>query len=662
MIPELRNLPGRYKVVSFDLFDTLITRRFAFPNGVFKALEAECGNLAPGLRDFAAARAEAELELRRVGDFQREVTLEEIYQQLTLRLKLDRTISGRLLERELAIELEAIYPIPEMVALLDHVADSGRRVIVVSDTYFSREFIERILLKCNARLAPDRVYLSSENRLLKSSGTQFSWVLQRENLQPGELFHLGDNPHSDGAVPRSLGIGCRGFDGTAQSRYERKIAPGPEAGIAAQRLAGALRHARLAGRTLDQHHDTIRSVSSNVAGPLLTAFVAWCLEQARRNGYRRLYFVSRDGQVLLRMARRLAARTSNPIELRYLHGSRQAWHLPSLRRVEDGQDWIMAPTSCLTPAIVIHRLGLKPEDLAAPLREAGFGPETWTRQLDEHTRARLFSALCSSSGSEVILSAAAAAAELCHGYLTQEGLLRDPDWAIVDIGWNGRLQRSLSRILEQAGCASETNGLYLGLVNRFKHKPSDRLQALFGDELPLERLWTIGYPVPLLEIFVQADHGPVLGYRTSPNRYLPALKTPQNKVGAAWGLAVQQDVLEATAALMAETVGSSWSDFSAHLDTFLENFRELLQQPSLEEAKAYGAFPFMEDQSESYSMPLAVGFGPLEYLRYLRTGKGHHHNEWTQAALIQTSSWLQRCGACYRFASAVKKRLQSRRT
>ena len=52
------------------------------------------------------------------------------------------------------------------------------------------------------------------------------------------------------------------------------------------------------------------------------------------------------------------------------------------------------------------------------------------------------------------------------GYLAQEGLLADQDWALVDVGWSLNCQAALRRLLaardpRQAGAV---RGFYIGLA------------------------------------------------------------------------------------------------------------------------------------------------------------------------------------------------------
>ena len=111
-----------------------------------------------------------------------------------------------------------------------------------------------------------------------------------------------------------------------------------------------------------------------------------------------------------------------------------------------------------------------------------------------------------------------------YKYFKQEGLISDDQWAIVDIGWNGTLQRSISRILELNKYNSSVKGLYFGLRSRKKNKDSDQMFAYFLDyNKPAQIEDTISI-IPIIELFVAADHGGVKRYSIIDNSIQPVLK------------------------------------------------------------------------------------------------------------------------------------------
>src|SRR5690349_12054514 len=90
-----RRLVDAYPVVSFDVFDTLLSRRVARPEHVFEAVGREAG-----LPRFRARRIAAEAEARRRREARHgdtEVLLPDIHAAL----RLDAPPDGRLMQREI---------------------------------------------------------------------------------------------------------------------------------------------------------------------------------------------------------------------------------------------------------------------------------------------------------------------------------------------------------------------------------------------------------------------------------------------------------------------------------------------------------------------------------------------------------------------------------
>jgi hypothetical protein len=109
-----------------------------------------------------------------------------------------------------------------------------------------------------------------------------------------------------------------------ETRYARLL-DGADAADLGRRLAAAATAAGAEHRFEDPHLRAVDEVGRWVAAPLLVPYVLWLLSDARERGLGRLYFVARDGQVLLAIARRLAPRVGFDGELRYLYGSRRSW-------------------------------------------------------------------------------------------------------------------------------------------------------------------------------------------------------------------------------------------------------------------------------------------------------------------------------------------------
>jgi hypothetical protein len=178
----------------------------------------------------------------------------------------------------------------------------------------------------------------------KGTGSLFREAMARFGVQRGEVLHIGNDARSDGAGSAVAGVAFGPLSAANPNRYERTLdvvtSGGPggplgpgvagTGGLLAACLAGAGRVLRL--EESSRFPAALLSVVSGVAGPTIFAAASWALLSAQADDIQALYFVSRDGEILLAAADLLQRELglAPDIECRYLYGSRRARQLPAL--------------------------------------------------------------------------------------------------------------------------------------------------------------------------------------------------------------------------------------------------------------------------------------------------------------------------------------------
>jgi predicted HAD superfamily hydrolase len=508
--------------------------------------------------------------------------------------------------------------------------------------YLPAEVVQFMLETCGAFQPGDHLYISSQIGKTKVTGNLFRYILQRENVRPTQVEHMGDNAFTDLRRARMIGMKAIHFTETHLTRYEQTVADATEISPIFLRslLAGKCRLTRLECPYEDEHRRVIWATGANVAGPILTGYVAWLLSDACTRGIKRLYFLSRDGQILLRIAEIVRQKLNLSIECRYLYASRQAWHLPAIRDkvVDWDYDWILAPTDFLSVESALKRVNLAPSDVEAFLVKSGLPSISWTRNLNPSERERLGRLIRSGNLNALILQKAEERRHATIAYLRQEGLLDDVHYAIVDLGWGGNLQRSLRKLLEACGDSRPTQGYYFGLLSRSEIRAQDHLWAYFWDYSQPSEWYNLGFMARnIVEIFTAADHGSVSHYEIHDGQVLPVLMTETNAAALAWGLRVQQMAITRLVEELDPEILRDFTSRSAWLAVFARLLALFYKHPSRAEAHVYAQFVISEDQNESASELLAKPYGVETILRALR-GQAiyNHHNEWDQAAAVLT--------------------------
>ena len=606
---------------SFDVFDTLTTRRVLAPADVF-LLQAEAlitrGLWSKPEIDWQHLRVTAELNAR-LSQRSREVTLQQIYEEIRRTTDLSDSVllEARRLEEELEVSLSA--PILENTKLLTGLASSGRRTVLISDMYLPCDVLHRIVGQAGVNNA--RIYASCEYGVTKASGGLFKLVAEREAVPLADLDHLGDNKRSDFRVPIQLGAKAKLYTRSMPSEDEKALYEATSISDPKARsvIAGAMRTARLANPyPQGTRQRVVWDVGAGVSGLLVLAFVSWTLQQARDKGLRRLYYVSRDGQLPSLVANMLCKAWSIPIEIHYLYGSRQAWHLPGVRELDDAAwNWLLEIPPAMTVGALLERAGLSRS--YALQKVAAFGFNGLDQVLEERDTERCRDLLLASSTE--ILNAAAAGRDKAVAYLRQEGLFEDVSAGIVDIGWKGRLYTSLLSLLGQGERpARQIPALYLGLVERPRGIGGDLLRAYLFDE-PYQPGGMLKKYLALYELMFSATHPGVSGYDFNERGVaVPVLRHRSCLLDCGWPIDVHQQAVLRLAEDVAPLGMRAAEGLSQARQPITRMLKRLFMKPSREEANAYGSAMFSEEQTESHSRELAPAFELIDSIRALISG------------------------------------------
>ncbi|MDN5850777.1 MAG: hypothetical protein L0H63_14250 [Nitrococcus sp.] len=448
------------KVYSFDVFDTCISRAFAFPKDLFYELGLR---LAPKelsgqqrgdfAKRFQSQRLRAEKLAQRYIHPRQTVTIEEVYQHVRLPQGLSVQLRD-VIQAEIALERESIYPIPAIVSHIQSLRRSGHRVIFISDMYLSAAVLRPILMDCGVMEEGDRLYVSCDIGVSKHRGQLFHYVLEAEGLDSAQLIHSGDNLHADIRMASRARIVARHINVGALTARECRMADRTGTlDLAHSFLAGLARRLRVAEVKKPYYDsDAVEQVLYGIVIPFLLAYVIWVLDQAKRNGIRRLYFVARDGEILYRIARSLHEE-SDDIELRYLYGSRQAWVPASITPVSNASN--QAPhqpgqrSGVITRFDILPSAGLADNGNEAIRKQLNLSEQEWHTPVDRDAAIK-FLGVVLEKNYVPFYSFCARQGEATLAYLRQEGLCDTTRWALVDVGWKLNCQAAIARVLNFA--------------------------------------------------------------------------------------------------------------------------------------------------------------------------------------------------------------------
>lgn len=203
----LDHFSPKINVLSLDCFDTLLFRKTSLPVDVFYSMQFRPAFKLHQLTALMRIRGESSARIMKLfqsGKY--EVTLKDIYQQCFPHLT-DEQLNA-LQDDEIATELEMLYAFPPMLNMIRQAQSQGKKIIIVSDTYFNQKQLTAMLtqlLPPDVMSAIDHIFCSNEYGKSKNNGL-FQAVLEKLDCAPNKILHIGDNIAADFLGPRAQSI------------------------------------------------------------------------------------------------------------------------------------------------------------------------------------------------------------------------------------------------------------------------------------------------------------------------------------------------------------------------------------------------------------------------------------------------------------------------
>ncbi len=521
-IPALREYLSApsIKVVSFDIFDTLVCRPLFEPDDMCDIMEPEVSKIAGKRVEFRKIRKAADDIVRASLLHGSDVTLNAIYNEIGRLLKINRRLVNRIKDLELSFEKRILTKRAALVQEMEYAFSLGKRVVLTSDMYLSGSQLRNLLHHLGIK-AWHHIYVSSEVGLRKDAGTLFPHVLAREGVTPEELVHVGDNEHSDIQVAADIGIRTFHVKKTRDLFQETELAKA----VFMPRVKELSAYSRAAfsmgvNRLFD---DPFRKTGNVLNGdlelfgyfymaPLLLSFTKWLVEKARTEKIDHLLFLSRDGEILYKIYRLLQKYDHRKMpKAGYIEVSRQALGGPFLKSADDVYKILKTGYGGDT----LHRFfrvrfGIDISHVKTEILNR-FGYEDLHSRVyipGELEKIKALAEYIYQTSGEIIESKRNSVIK----YLKSKKLFKNTKKAIVDIGYSGTMQKYLNDIT-----GKPIHGLYMVTFNTIQDnigKPGIFTEGLFGNNISIsEKLVPVDKYSLFYEMILSSVKGPVKEYR-----------------------------------------------------------------------------------------------------------------------------------------------------
>lgn len=578
---------------SFDVFDTLISRRFANDKGVLLALREKLRELKNPdiphyfIDEFVTLRMSAQNEAHK-NSSNPEITLEEIYSALSFRFpEVKDEIIQDILRMEELIEIENCYSIIENVNYVMSLIESGNNVLLISDMYLSKTVIYKMLERADKRLLDLKLYVSSEIKLRKADGDLYDYVCKDQNIKPSSLLHTGDNFHSDCLMAEKSGVKSKHYKSSFLNSTEKSYFK-EELNIFLQLVAGTSKKVRLNGYNEKPSY----RLGGNFMGPMFYGFVFDLLNKSAKEGIKRVYFLARDAYLFKVIAEEIITCFKFDITIDYLYTSRQSTYFASIFKLTPQCfHWVFQEMdNDITFNRVSKRIHMESNELLKYLN-SDLNRKIVNHGLDNRLTSSMINSLKdeflnNSTLKSSIEFKAEAYRNIVIEYYKQEGVFEDKRVAFVDIGWQGTLQDATYRVLKSEKPNFKVTSFYFA-VTRFSTFTTPENRKVPGYLYPSSR--PVRFP-PIIEQFMLCDHGTTLTYvKNKDGKIEPVLKAPTYI--KEWGL---------------DSYMKGIRDFSRNLSSIMAEY------PSIELSFS-AVTPILVEVMEDAVPDLAAALGDLLY-------------------------------------------------
>ena len=502
MKDNLIELVDKNNIISFDIFDTLILRNIFYPTDIFKILSIYAKNNF-NIDNFYEIRIESEKNSRNVEN-NYECNYNDIYNNVSKKIK-NKKICEKLKNRELELELEFCTFNPYMKSIFNYCENNKKTIFLISDMYLDERFVNKILQKNGYKNY--KLFVSSKYKKNKGTKELFKYVYETMKVDKTKWLHIGDNEYSDYKMPIEFGINAYNYkkvtlncDIIPNSIFESII------------LAIQCNYLYNGNK-----NDYWNSFGVKYVSPIYFGFTKWLCDLTKNKD--NLFFLARDGYIINEIYKLFNIKDTYT---KYIYCSRESLQMPTFLINDEDDNLIKFITENggikynMTLSDLLNRAGIDTSKIDKDLiGDFGFKNFEDSIDINNYYHARKLISLYLKD----IKNSLVDKLNLAKEYLIQEKMDQFDEINIVDIGWSGSIQSSISKILNKKVC-----GYYFGTIDSKKTNAFTNMYGYYFDlDYPLSKKNNILDNVMMYELIFCAPHGTTIGYEKKDSNINPIL-------------------------------------------------------------------------------------------------------------------------------------------
>lgn len=483
----------KYEIVSFDIFDTLISRMLYDPDDLFDIMDEILRKKDKLKVSFKEMRKNAEQKARE--ELKKDCTLDEIYCFMSKYYNLSKKKEEEYKKLEIDLEVNLCIPRKDMLEVFNQLKKKNKTIILTSDMYLPKHVIEDMLKKCGYS-GYKHFFLSNEENKRKDTKEIWKAVLKKYPHQ--KIVHIGDNENSDVIYPKHFAIntlkiksGKELLDDSEvkiyldEIIYNRKPSDSVQLGIIINKI---LFNSPFSNGKIN----TLEDFSYSYIAPLMLSLMEFIQEKA--NNKDQILFLAREGYNLQKLYQDYCA-------IFGVKEIKNAYFLASRRAVTNATIDTEKDLELLCQKIFEGKIKKFFEEvLGISYQEEDFEiklPRDYNLVIKKVKKYK-----------KQIFAKTELHKKNYLNYVNQNiKNYQKKDLCLVDLGYSGTIQYYLTKMLEQ-----EVEGIYLtnsDTVKRYTKK--SKLNFCF-DITAKEKYKKIYYYSLVLEFFLSAPTGQLIGF------------------------------------------------------------------------------------------------------------------------------------------------------
>lgn len=593
------------EIVSFDIFDTLLSRKIGAPVDVFELVRSKllmddivlkCHDT---MMNYPHLRRLSESEARKVSqkefENESEVTLDEIYSIFKKKTNIDDEMISLLKNTELEVESFVLYAPNIAREIFKLIRKNQIKIIAISDMYLPKQYLHKLLISNGYDISLDEIFVSGEERYSKHTGNLYKKVNKNLNISFEKWLHIGDNLHAD--IKNASSHGIQTFHANWSSVENIHIPSSAQ--INDYSISSIIDFLDTKQANEFFPLDEWSKIGYKTFGPLIFGYMVWLLSQLKSNKIDKALFMARDAYMILKLYKEYFQQYNSSISFEYIYASRASLYPISITDWPMHKIWhFFGGKSKRTVRQVFSMLGLDVDLHISDIYQVGFlSPDDIITDEQGHKMHTLINRLYFQ-----IMQKSKENRETFSQYFID--IIQDSkNIALIDIGWSGNIQAAFSRAICDKWSDINLSGFYLGLFSSAGQNISP-YNPMKGWITSLSTNWNIEHEltqdggVEILEFVLTANHGSTLGYESVNGKINPILEKLEN-----------ESEYNTNAMKLQSGIIKYFEDHQYLLDNFslesllshewIKPFMRLLKEPTKQEAEMLGNLTHSDTAGEN---------------------------------------------------------------